>query len=91
LDKLDNANGVRPHVAAIARPQPAPGEAEWLAGESSRNEVNQASIASGPLIGECSDIAEYRGPVEDSVSDSLCDNSLTVVVVFNIADRFPTE
>lgn len=66
--------------------------AEWLAGKSSRNDVNHSAISLGvPVTYECSDIAEDGRLGEEPVSDSGGEHSLAVVIVFDVADRIPAE
>jgi hypothetical protein len=63
-----------------------------LTWETAGDDINQARISSGePFTVECSDIAENWGFWENSIFDSLCDNSLTIVVDFNVSNWFMSE
>jgi hypothetical protein len=91
----DNPNNVCcrwPHVSFVVNAFSFAGDAERLTGESCGNDINHSRIACGvPFTNECSDIAEDRGFVKDSVDDSLSDDSLTIAVPFDISAMFPSK
>tara|TARA_R110002012_G_scaffold123887_1_gene274560 strand:+ start:642 stop:962 length:321 start_codon:yes stop_codon:yes gene_type:complete len=79
-----------PHVSAVVFSFLFSCNGEGLAGESASDDINHSLIAVGvPLIEECSDIAKYWGVVEDSVVDSLSDNSLAVLIELDISTVLP--
>jgi hypothetical protein len=81
-----------PQVPVVVGPETLARDRERLAWESGRNDVNQALIRLGvPFTDECSDIAEDRGLWDESVFDSLGDDSLTVVIGLYVPYRGPAQ
>jgi len=63
-----------------------------LAGKARRDDVNQSLIACGvPVTDEFFDIAEYRGVWQDSVFDSCGNDTLAVVIPFDVSDWVPSK
>jgi len=95
ISRFHNANRSNclwPHISVIVLPFSPTGNAERLARESCRDDINQALICFGvPLIVEHADIGEDGGFVEDLVLDSLGDNFLAVSIDFDISNSLPSE
>lgn len=69
----------------------APGPTEWLAGEASRNDINQARVAFGVGGEEILDSREDWRLVKRPVADALREDSTAVEVSFDVADDSPAE
>jgi len=92
---LNNSNDCccgRPLVAFIAPPLAFSGNAEWLAWEAGGKDVNQSRIDCGiPITDECFDIAEDRCIGQDTITDSGGEDSLAIIVPFNISDGMESK
>ena len=81
-----------PHVARVVCACPSASNGKWLAREAGGKHVSHAAISSGvPVTEECADIAEDGGGVEVPVSDALGEDTLAVVVEFDVADASEPE
>ncbi len=90
-DLSNNVNCLGPHVSLVVSARALAGEREGLAGKSGADAVNHTLIAFGvPVTNECSDIAEYWSDGEDAVFDSGGEDSLAVVIEFNVTYSSPT-
>jgi len=87
-----HVEGGGPHVPLVVGSGLLSSDAERLAGEAGRNDVNQASISSGvPITDECADIAVDGGLVEVPVSDAGGEDTLCVVVPLDVSDALVSE
>jgi len=85
-------DGFGPHVARVVFALLLAGDAERLAWESSRDNINHALICFGETVpDETSYVSKDRGGVQKTVGDSLFNNFLAVVVIFHIAYVFPAK
>ena len=81
-----------PHVAGVVGSELLAGNGEGLAGESSRDNINHAAIASGVASSdEVSNVPEDGGGIQKTVGDSGFEDLLAVGVDFDISERSPSE
>jgi hypothetical protein len=86
-DKANAFKRFRPAVLFVVCTKPFPGHGEGLAGEAGGKDINHSRICAGvPASNECSDIAKDGGVIEETIDNSLFDNSLTVFISLHVSD-----